>query len=127
MKAINVLLAVLISLFAFLSVFEIGLRVMGMGPIPTLNQFDAALGWSKTPDRTVHRKTEEYDVRFAINELGLRDDDDNGPRRRSGAAGTEPQRLGRSLDAVVGCRRLATPSVPRQAPFRIPPRVQAGA
>lgn len=76
MKAINVLLAILISLFVFLSVFEIGLRAIGMGPPKTLNQFDSALGWSKTPERTVHRKTEEYDVHFAINELGLRDDEE---------------------------------------------------
>ncbi|MDF1839527.1 MAG: DUF5989 family protein [Planctomycetota bacterium] len=76
MKSINVLLAILISLFVFLSVFELGLRAIGMGPPKTLNQFDSALGWSKTPDRTVHRKTAEYDVHFAINELGLRDDEE---------------------------------------------------
>ncbi len=76
MKAINVLLAILVSLAVFLGVFEIGLRAIGMGPPKTLNQFDATVGWSKTPDRKVHRKTSEYDVHFAINELGLRDDRD---------------------------------------------------
>ncbi len=74
MKAINVLLAILVSLAVFLGVFEIGLRAIGMGPPKTLNQFDAIVGWSKTPGRKVHRKTREYDVHFAINELGLRDD-----------------------------------------------------
>ncbi|MFT5057815.1 MAG: lysophospholipase L1-like esterase [Planctomycetota bacterium] len=76
MKAINVLLAILVSLFVFLAVFELGLRAIGMGPPKTLNQFNSALGWSKAPERTVHRKTAEYDVHFAINELGLRDDED---------------------------------------------------
>jgi lysophospholipase L1-like esterase len=76
MKALNILLAVLVSLFVFLSVFEVGLRVLGMGPVKTLNEFDPALGWRKTPERTVHRKTSEYDVHFAINSLGLRDDED---------------------------------------------------
>ncbi len=74
MKAINVLLAILVSLAVFLGVFEVGLRVLGMGPPKVLNQFDENLGWSKEPGKNVKRKSSEFKVNFRINELGLRDD-----------------------------------------------------
>lgn len=74
MRAINVLLAVLVSLLLGLLVLEGGLRLVGLGPAPTLGQFDAQLGWVKTPGARVHRHTSEFDVHFEINELGLRDD-----------------------------------------------------
>src|SRR5262245_46856014 len=74
MKAINVLLAVLVSAAVALGVLELGLRLLGMGPQPTMNHFDAALGWAKNPGQTVHRETGEYDITFKINSLGLGDD-----------------------------------------------------
>jgi hypothetical protein len=74
MKAINVLLALVVSLVVATAVLEVGLRLLGMGPQPTINQFDAQLGWVKKPNSSAHRKTGEYDVTFTINALGLRDD-----------------------------------------------------
>lgn len=74
MRALNVLLALLVSLLLALAVLEGGLRLIGLGPQPTLGQFDPQLGWVKTPGAKVHRKTSEFDVHFEINALGLRDD-----------------------------------------------------
>ncbi|MFN0008378.1 MAG: DUF5989 family protein [Planctomycetota bacterium] len=75
MKALNVLLAVLMSLLVAAAVLEGGLRLLGMGPQPTINRFDPKLGWVKTPGTTTHRKTSEFDITFAVNSLGLRDDE----------------------------------------------------
>ncbi len=74
MKAINVLLALLVSVFIALGVFEGGLRLIGMGPAKTINDFDEALGWSKRPGAVLNRSTKEYDVTLEINDLGLRED-----------------------------------------------------
>ena len=74
MKAINVLLAICVSLAVFLGVFELGLRVLGMGPPKVLNQFDPDIGWTKEPGKKVTRKKSEFKVTFRINDLGLRDD-----------------------------------------------------
>lgn len=74
MKAINVLLALLVSLLIALGVFEGGLRLLRMGPPKTINEFDEALGWSKRPGAVLNRATNEYDVTLEINDLGLRED-----------------------------------------------------
>ncbi|HEV8113968.1 MAG TPA: DUF5989 family protein [Planctomycetota bacterium] len=84
MKAINVLLALLVSLAVAAGVLEIGLRLLGMGPQPTINKFDKDLGWVKTPNSVAHRKTGEYDVTFKINSLGLRDDEMTSPAKPAG-------------------------------------------
>ncbi len=84
MKAINVLLALLVSLLVAAGVLEVGLRLLGMGPQPTINKFDKDLGWVKTPNSSAHRKTGEYDVTFKINALGLRDDDMESPKKPAG-------------------------------------------
>ena len=76
MKAVNVLLALLVSLFIGGALFEGGLRLLGFGPPKVLNEFDSALGWRKQADRSVSRSTAEYDVTFELNSLGLRDDAD---------------------------------------------------
>jgi len=83
-KAINVLLAVLMSLAIAAGVLEVGLRFLGMGPQPTINRFDQDLGWVKTPNSQAHRKTGEYDVTFRINSLGLRDDEMASPAKPAG-------------------------------------------
>lgn len=70
------LLALAVSLLIGLGVFDTGLRLLGLGPPKVLNRFDAALGWSKQPGLSVHRRTGEFDVTFELNELGLRDDVD---------------------------------------------------
>jgi Family of unknown function (DUF5989) len=84
MKAINVLLALVVSLAVAAGVLEVGLRLLGMGPQPTINRFDKDLGWVKTPNSTAHRKTGEYDVTFTINSLGLRDDEMSSPKKPAG-------------------------------------------
>ena len=85
MKAINVLLAVLVSFLVAAAVLELGLRLIGMGPQPTINQFDPKLGWVKKPNSSAHRETGEYDVTFTINALGLRDDPMTSPAKPAGA------------------------------------------
>ena len=75
MRSINILLAILVSLICGVLVLEGGLRLMGRGPNPTINQFDPITGWSKKPGAIGHRKTPEFDVTYKINALGLRDSD----------------------------------------------------
>ena len=84
MKAINVLLALLVSLLLALGVLEGGLRLIGMGPPETINQPDETLGWSKRTSSSVRRKTAEYDVDLVTNEQGLRDDPMPSPAKADG-------------------------------------------
>ncbi len=84
MRAINVLLAILVSLLMALAVFEGGLRLLGFGPTKTLNEFDDKLGWVKEPNSTTNRSTSEFDVTFDVNELGLRDDPMDSPSKPPG-------------------------------------------
>jgi len=80
MKAVNVLLAVLVSLLIGVAVFEGGLRLFPQfRPMKALNRFDPKLGWVKKPNVTVRRQTPEVDVTFEINALGLRDDPMSSP------------------------------------------------
>ncbi|MEZ5975856.1 MAG: hypothetical protein R3E96_13745 [Planctomycetota bacterium] len=76
MKALNVFLAILVSGVSSWRSSEIGLRVLGMGPVKILNHFDPALGWSKVPELDVTRKNPEFEVHFRFNKLGLREDED---------------------------------------------------
>jgi len=84
MKALNVLLAIVMSLVVAAAVLEGGLRLLGMGPQPTINKFDPRLGWVKTPGMTTRRKSPEFDITFAVNSLGLRDDEMASPAKRPG-------------------------------------------
>jgi len=84
MRALNVLLALLVSLLLAAAVLEGGLRLLGLGPAVTLGQFDPELGWVKTPNVSVHRHTSEFDVHFEINALGLRDDPMTSPAKPAG-------------------------------------------
>jgi len=84
MKALNVLLAIVMSLLVAAAVLEGGLRLLGMGPQPTINKFDPKLGWVKTPGTTTHRKSSEFDITFAVNSLGLRDDEMASPAKPAG-------------------------------------------
>lgn len=84
MRALNVLLALLVSLLLAAAVFEGGLRLVGLGPPVTLAQFDPQLGWVKTPNLKVHRSTREYDVTFEMNALGLRGDPMDSPGKPAG-------------------------------------------
>ena len=81
MKALNILLALVVSVLIGAAVLEGGLRLLGMGPADTLNQFDPVLGWSKKPDYRLGKSTGEFDVTFQTNELGLRDDPMGDPRK----------------------------------------------
>src|SRR5262245_19902498 len=84
MKALNVLLAVAMSLLVAALVLEGGLRLLGMGPQPTINRFDRQLGWVKTPSTTTRRKSSEFDITFTVNSLGLRDDEMASPEKPAG-------------------------------------------
>jgi hypothetical protein len=84
MRALNVLLSIVVSIVLALAVFEVGLRLLGMGPQPTINRFDPDLGWSKTPSSKAERKTREFDVTYEINSLGLRGDEMPSPAKPEG-------------------------------------------
>ena len=81
MKALNVLLAIVVSLVLGVVVLEVGLRVIGLGPKHTMNEFDDSLGWSKVPNSSFRKKTSEFDVTYDINALGLRDDPMSDPAK----------------------------------------------
>ena len=81
MKAINVLLAIVVSLVLGILVLEGGLQLLGFGPPKTMNEFDSVLGWSKTPNSTFSNSTPEFDVTYEINGLGLRDDSMSNPSK----------------------------------------------
>jgi len=74
MRAINVALCFVVSFLLALFVAEVGLRLLGMGPQPTINRFDPDTGWSKRPDASIHKKTGEFDITITTNRFGLRDD-----------------------------------------------------
>jgi len=74
MRALNVALAILVSLLIGLGVFEGGLRLLGLGPQRSVLHYDPLLGWSKIPGIRLTKRTAEGKVRLAINELGLNDD-----------------------------------------------------
>src|SRR5262245_40825317 len=71
----NRLLAYVTSILIFLVVLELGARLVRLSPIVTISQFDKDLGWVKEPDTTTRKKTSEFDIKFAINSKGLRDDE----------------------------------------------------
>lgn len=74
MKAVNILLALLVSGGIAILIFELGLRLLGFGA-PAINTVpDAALGWAKEPNAKIVRSTNEYDVTIETDALGLRDD-----------------------------------------------------
>ena len=82
MRAINVLLAFLVSVAIGLAVLELGLRfIPGFAPPPVLNHFDPVTGWSKVPERSITRRVGNEKIHFAINENGLRDDPGVGPTK----------------------------------------------
>ncbi|MFT7485111.1 MAG: hypothetical protein ACI9F9_000957 [Candidatus Paceibacteria bacterium] len=84
MRAINVILAILVSLTIALGIFEVGFRLIGFAPAKTLNQFDETLGWVKRSDSSTSRSTSEFDVTFTVNSFGLRDDEMASPQKPEG-------------------------------------------
>ena len=84
MKAINVLLALVVSLLIGLAVFEGGLRLIGKGPQESLLEFDATTGWGKKANYEFDRSTPGYDVTIRTNAHGLNDDDAAGPGKAEG-------------------------------------------
>lgn len=77
MRAINVVLAILVSLLMGLLVFEGGLRLLGMGPPKTRLEPHSQLGWQLVPNSQGSREVlgTSYTVDFQINSDGLRDDE----------------------------------------------------
>jgi len=83
-SGIHKLIAYLVSLALLLLVVEGGLRVLGFGPRPTMNQFDPVLGWTKTPSTSLRRHTGEFDVLLTTNSRGLREDESVGYEKPQG-------------------------------------------
>lgn len=80
MRALNVLLAVLVSFAIAFGVLEFGFRLIpAFAPPATLNHFDEKLGWSKEPGKSATRRVAGEKIHFEINEHGLRDDAGVGP------------------------------------------------
>ncbi|MBM4268439.1 MAG: hypothetical protein FJ144_17815 [Deltaproteobacteria bacterium] len=73
MKLVHQILACLVTAAMILLVLEGGLRLIGLGPKPTMNRFDSALGWTKEPGASIRRHTGEFDVTLRTNSRGLRE------------------------------------------------------
>ncbi|MEW6273093.1 MAG: DUF5989 family protein [Thermodesulfobacteriota bacterium] len=84
MNRINQALALLVSLLFVFLVLEGGLRLFGFTPRRTMNQFDAALGWTKAPSTALRRHTGEFDVTLRTNSRGLREDESVGYDKPAG-------------------------------------------
>jgi lysophospholipase L1-like esterase len=84
MKLLNQLLACLVSLLMVVLVTEGGMRLLGYGPKPTMNRFDAAYGWTKTRGADIRRQTDEFDVRLVTNSRGLRERESLGYAKPAG-------------------------------------------
>jgi len=74
MRGLNILLTCAMLALMLVGALEVGLRLMGAGPQPTIHRFDPDLGWSKQPFAESRRVSREFDVSFQIDALGLRDD-----------------------------------------------------
>lgn len=74
MRALNVALAVLVSIALAFGTLELGLRAAGLGPPAVNTEFDEALGWRGRPGSRIRRKTAEFDVTLELDGQGLRDD-----------------------------------------------------
>ena len=84
MRAVNILLALLMSAVLAGLVLEGGLRLVGFAPAPSLHDFDAELGWTKRPGAVGTKKTNEFRATYEINALGLRDDPASSPTKPAG-------------------------------------------
>ena len=84
MKALNVLLAVLVSALIGLAVLEVGLRFLVVSPEPKLLEFDAHTGWRKRASFVAHRSGREFSVTIRTNEYGLADDPLGSPLKPAG-------------------------------------------
>lgn len=78
------LLTVLLSLACVGLALEGGLRLLGFGPPPDMHDFHERIGWVKKPGAVGHRKTSEFDVTYAINSRGLREDESLGYEKPAG-------------------------------------------
>ncbi|MBM3986546.1 MAG: hypothetical protein FJ294_01140 [Planctomycetes bacterium] len=84
MRAINMLLAIVVSLVMAALAFELGLRALGKGPVESLLQHDERTGWSKRASASVARSGREFDVRIQTNQLALVDDPMPTPTKPAG-------------------------------------------
>jgi hypothetical protein len=83
-KRLEQALACLVALAILVLVLEGGMRLLGFAPRPTMNQFDATLGWRAKPSTTIRRHTSEFDVTFSTNSRGLRADESVGYAKSAG-------------------------------------------
>lgn len=86
MKRVHQALACVVTFVLLLLVVEGGLRLMGFSPRPTMNRFDPELGWTKTPNASIRRRTGEFDVLLETNSRGMREPEERGYARTEGRA-----------------------------------------
>lgn len=80
MRALNVLLALAVSVLIGFAVLEGGLHLIPAFRTPVkILEFDPVTGWSKIPGLDATRRVAGEKVHFEINENGLRDDPGVGP------------------------------------------------
>src|SRR5262249_52950351 len=75
---LGALLGWVVSLALFVLFVELGLRLLSLDfarPATVITRADPDCGWVKVPGATTTRKTSEFKVTYAINSLGLRDDE----------------------------------------------------
>ncbi len=84
MKRVHQALACVVTFVLLLLVVEGGLRLMGFSPRPTMNRFDPELGWTKTPNASIRRRTGEFDVLLETNSRGMRESEERGYGRTEG-------------------------------------------
>ncbi|MCK6446326.1 MAG: DUF5989 family protein [Planctomycetes bacterium] len=87
MRAINVLLAILVSIVIGVAVLELGLRLIGKGPEPVVLEFDSQVGWKKRAELDIKRSGPQFEksVRLRTNAYGLADDPMNTPAKPAGS------------------------------------------
>jgi len=75
---LGALLGWIVSLALFVAFVELGLRLLSLDfarPATVITRADPDCGWVKVPATTTTRKTGEFKATYAVNSLGLRDDE----------------------------------------------------
>jgi len=77
-SVLGALLGWIVSLALFVAFVELGLRLLSLDfarPATVITRADPECGWVKIPGTTTTRKTGEFKATYAVNSLGLRDDE----------------------------------------------------
>ena len=77
-SVLGALLGWIVSLALFVAFVELGLRLLSLDfaqPATVITRADPDCGWVKIPSTTTTRKRSEFKTTYAVNSLGLRDDE----------------------------------------------------